>query len=141
MAFKKPSINRVKSTMESLQIYLRAERKFGKSWESFFLKYPVKYFKTHDKYYWDVIGDSRRNIALVEVRTLAGTEASATNNVYKGIGANYAPFFAVFAEDYFHKGEVIYGEKNEKGAILRIRSEKPVMEGRNLFATLAPTKK
>ena len=31
MAFKKPSINRVKSTMESLQIYLRAERKFGKS--------------------------------------------------------------------------------------------------------------
>lgn len=31
MAFKKPSINKVKTTMESLQIYLRAERKFGKS--------------------------------------------------------------------------------------------------------------
>ena len=31
MAFKKPKINKVKSTMESLQIYLRAERKFGKT--------------------------------------------------------------------------------------------------------------
>lgn len=31
MAFKKPQINKVKSTMESLQIYLRAERKFGKT--------------------------------------------------------------------------------------------------------------
>lgn len=31
MAFKKPRINKVKSTMESLQIYLRAERKFGKT--------------------------------------------------------------------------------------------------------------
>ena len=30
MAFKKPQINKVKSTMESLQIYLRAERKFGR---------------------------------------------------------------------------------------------------------------
>lgn len=102
------------------------ERKFGKSWESFFLKYPVKYFKTHDKYYWDVIGDSRRNVALVELRSLDGTAVTSGS-----IGANYAPFFAVFAEDYFHKGEVIYGEKNEKGAILRIRSEKPIMEGRN----------
>ena len=31
MAFKKPTINKVKTTMESLQIYLRAERKFGKT--------------------------------------------------------------------------------------------------------------
>ena len=31
MAFKKPQINKVKSTMERLQIYLRAERKFGKT--------------------------------------------------------------------------------------------------------------
>ena len=31
MVFKKPKINKVKTTMESLQIYLRAERKFGKT--------------------------------------------------------------------------------------------------------------
>lgn len=29
--FKKPSVNKIKTTMESLQIYLRAEKKFGKS--------------------------------------------------------------------------------------------------------------
>ena len=31
MVFKKPKINKVKTTIESLQIYLRAERKFGKT--------------------------------------------------------------------------------------------------------------
>lgn len=102
------------------------ERNFGKSWESFFLKYPIKYFKTHDRYHWDVVGDSRRNIPVVEVRDLSGTVI--TSGV---VGANYAPFYIVFNEDYFHKGETIYGELNERGAVLRIRSEKPIMEGRN----------
>lgn len=106
------------------------ERKFGKSWESFFMKYPIKYFKTHDKYYWDVVGDSRRNIPIVEIRKIDGTPVTASSE-NKVVGANYAPFYVVFNEDYFHKGETVYGEKNEKGAVLRIRSEKPIMEGKN----------
>ena len=101
------------------------ERNFGNTWESFFLKYPTKTFKTKDRYYWDVIADAARNIPVVEVRTLDGTTATSGT-----LGANGTPFYIVFNEDYFHKGETIFGELNEK-TVLRIRSEKPVMEGRN----------
>lgn len=80
----------------------------GKSLETYLSQFKTKEFDTDDEYIWDVIGSSRRNIPLVEART----EASVT--VTSGVaGANGAPFFVVFAEDWFADGNVIVGEKNE----------------------------
>lgn len=81
---------------------------YGKSLETYLSQFKKKEFETDDEYTWDVIGSSRRNIPLVEARTEAGTVISS------GVaGANGAPFFVVFPEDWFADGNVIVGEKNE----------------------------
>lgn len=113
-------------------VQLLQRNDYGKAWESFLSQFPVKYFKDHSKYYWDVMGDARRNIPVVDVRAIDGTTYVGAAGVTDStpIGASYEPFYIVFNEDYFHKGEVIYGMLNEK-TVLRVRSEKPIMEGRN----------
>lgn len=81
---------------------------YGKSLETYLSKFKKKEFETDDEYTWDVIGSSRRNIPLIEARTEAGSVISS------GVaGANGAPFFVLFAEDWFADGNVIVGEKNE----------------------------
>lgn len=81
---------------------------YGKSLETYLSQFKKKEFETDDEYTWDVIGSSRRNIPLVEARTEAGVVISS------GVaGANGAPFFVVFSEDWFADGNVIVGEKNE----------------------------
>ena len=81
---------------------------YGKSLETYLSKFKKKEFETDDEYTWDVIGSSRRNIPLIEARTEAGSVISS------GVaGANGAPFFVLFAEDWFAEGNVIVGEKNE----------------------------
>lgn len=91
----------------NLMVQLLASRN-GKSLETYLSQFKKKEFETDDEYTWDVIGSSRRNIPLVEARTEAGVVISS------GVaGANGAPFFLVFPEDWFADGNVIVGEKNE----------------------------
>lgn len=57
-----------------------------------------------------VIGSVRRNIPLIEARTLEGTVVGA--NV-TSVGKNTTPFYLVFGEQYFFDGEVIFGNLNQ----------------------------
>lgn len=57
-----------------------------------------------------VIGSARRNIPLVEARTLDGTVVTAATGM---VGAGTEPFYLVFAEDWFADGEYIIGNLNE----------------------------
>lgn len=80
----------------------------GKTLETYLSQFPVKEFDTDDEYTWDVIGNSRRNIPLIEARHEDGTVITSG---MAGVGT--APFFVVYGEDWFADGNVIVGEKNE----------------------------
>ena len=81
----------------------------GKTLDTYLSKFPTKEFDTDDEYTWDVVGSSRRNIPLVEARDENGSPVSTSGMV----GAGTAPFYLVFAEDWFNDGEVIVGNYNE----------------------------
>lgn len=98
----------------------------GKTLDTFLSQFPVKEFETDDEYTWEVIGSSRRNIPLVEARDENGVVVTAESGM---IGAGTAPFYLVFAEDWFALGEVIVGNLNQVYPI-RIISEAR-MEGTN----------
>ena len=100
-------------------------RNFGNSLETVLSRYPIKEFEDDTEYMWDVIGSARRNIPLVEARNLAGTVL--TQGYF---GANYEPFYLVFGEDWFSKGEVLFGPYNETYP-LRVL-EDPIFEGTNV---------
>ena len=70
----------------------------GKSLESELAKYPTKEFDTDDEFTWHVIGSSRRNIPLVEARKEDGTVVTSSDT---NVGVGTAPFYLVFAEDWF----------------------------------------
>lgn len=99
-------------------------RNFGDSLESILNQYPTKYFENDDEYTWDVIGSARRNMPLVEARTMADVKIAANAGT---IGANREQFKLVFDKFYFFDGEEILGELNELYP-LRIVG-KPTMEG------------
>lgn len=80
----------------------------GTTLESQLSKLPVKYFETDDEYTWDVVASSRRNIPIVEARTIDG-QILVTGEY----GVAGEPFYVVFPEDWFADGNVIVGEKNE----------------------------
>ena len=82
----------------------------GKSLESELAKYPTKEFDTDDEFTWHVIGSSRRNIPLVEARNESGAVVQASDS---NVGVGTAPFYLVFAEDWFADGEVLFGNLNE----------------------------
>ena len=82
----------------------------GKSLESFLSKFPTKQFDSTQEYTWDVIGSHRRNIPLVEARTIDGTPVAAGDD---NVGVGTTPFYLVFGEDWFADGEVIVGNLNE----------------------------
>lgn len=82
----------------------------GKTLDTFLSQFPVKEFESDEEYYWDVIGSARRNIPLVEARTLDGTVVTANTGM---VGAGTEPFYLVFAEDWFADGEYIIGNLNE----------------------------
>jgi hypothetical protein len=82
----------------------------GKTLDTFLNQFPVKEFEDDSEYYWEVIGSSRRNIALIEARDESG------NVVVDGganVGVGTAPFELVFGEDWFADGEYIIGNLNE----------------------------
>lgn len=91
-----------------LMVQLLAAYK-GKTLESFLAKFPTKQFDTADEYTWQVVGSHRRNIPLIEARDENGSKIDTTDMA--GVGG--APFYLLFAEDWFADGEVIAGELNE----------------------------
>lgn len=91
----------------NLMVNLLAFHNGYSSLESQLLQLPVKEFENDEEFYWDVLASSRRNIPLVEARTIDGV---SSETVY---GAAGEPFYLVFAEDWFGLGEVIFGNYNE----------------------------
>ena len=73
-----------------------------KNLETFLSSIPTKSFDDDSEYTWDVVSSSRRNIPLVEARDeegkVVGTEGT--------IGAGTAPFYLVFAENWFADGRI-----------------------------------
>lgn len=98
----------------------------GKTLETHLSKLPIKFFDEDKEYFWEIIGSSRRNIPLLEARTIDGTPVDSNSGM---IGVGVEPFYVVFGENWFGLGEVIVGEKNELYP-LRILEEGR-MEGNN----------
>lgn len=85
----------------NLMVQLLAYKR-GKTLDTLLNKFPTREFESEDEYTWDVIGSSRRNIPLVEAYAEDGTVVTSTSGM---IGAGTAPFWLVFAEDWFAKGK------------------------------------
>ncbi len=102
-------------------------RNYAKSFESLLAQFPTKEFETDDDYTWDVIATTRRNIPLIEARTIDGNTVGAAA---EGVGANGEEFYLVFGEDWFFNQEIIHGNLNEKYPLL-IKG-KPRYEGTNV---------
>lgn len=93
----------------NLMVQLLATQR-GKTLDTFLNQFPTREFEDDNKYYWEVVGSSRRNIPLLEARDENGSVVtSASGNV----GAGTAPFYLVFPEDWFADGEYIVGNLNE----------------------------
>lgn len=82
----------------------------GKTLDTFLSQFPVKEFEDDSEYTWEILGSNTRNIPLVEARDENGTPVTAESG---NVGAGTAPFYLVFAEDWFAEGEVIVGNLNE----------------------------
>ena len=93
----------------NLMVNLLAWHK-GKTLDTYLSKFPTKEFDTDDEYTWDVVGSTKRNIPLVEARNENGVKVEDDSHM---TGAGTAPFYLVFAEDWFNDGEVIVGDLNE----------------------------
>ena len=109
----------------NLMVQLLAYQR-GKTLDTFLNQFPVKEFEDDSEYTWDVIGSSRRNIPLVEARDENGTPVEDDGSM---VGVGTAPFYLVFAEDWFADGEYIVGNLNELYQF-RILGD-PRMEGTN----------
>lgn len=81
----------------------------GKSLENMLAKFDTKTVDNDNEFYWDLIGSSRRNIRLKEATYKGATVTAGDNN----IGEGGAEFELTFDEQWFFKGEIIVGEKNE----------------------------
>lgn len=109
----------------NLMVQLLAYQR-GKTLDTFLNQFPVREFEDDSEYTWDVIGSSRRNIPLVEARDENGTVVTLDTGM---VGVGTAPFYLVFAEDWFADGEYIVGNLNELYQF-RILGD-PRMEGSN----------
>ena len=98
----------------------------GKTLDTLLSKFPTKEFESDDEYTWDVIGSNKRNIPLLKAIDENGQEVGSTGS---NVGANTAPFYLVFAEDWFALGEYIVGNLNEVYQF-RILAD-PRMQGTN----------
>lgn len=114
MGFIKP--NYLSSFMTQLLAF-----KNGKSLDTYLDKLPLYEVDNDQEIIWDVIGSNRRNIPLVAAYDDQKKTVNATN-----LGVNGAKFYLEFAEAYFFKGEVIFGNLNEKYQIRIIEEPKEV---------------
>lgn len=115
--------------LANFMIQLRAYRR-GPSIESLLSQFPTKEFENDEEYTWDVVGTAYRNIPLLEARDENGSPVTLESGM---VGANTAPFYLVFAEDWFADGE--YLEGNLEQYQYRILGE-PRMEGSNAVYTV-----
>lgn len=109
----------------NLMVQLLAYQR-GKTLDSLLSKFPTKEFESDDEYTWDVVGSNKRNIPLLKAIDENGQEVGTTGS---NVGAGTAPFYLVFAEDWFALGEYIVGELNEVYQF-RILAD-PRMQGTN----------
>ena len=94
----------------------------GNTLDTFLSKFPVREFESDEEYYWDVIGSARRNIMLVEARDINGVVVTSTS---ANVGVNTEPFYLVYNEDWFAKGEVIVGNLNQAYPFRVIEEARP----------------
>ena len=87
----------------NLMVQLLAYQR-GKTLDTLLNSFPSREFENDEEYYWDVIGSSRRNIPLLEARDENGVVVEDNG---KMIGAGTAPFYLVFAEDWFADGRLV----------------------------------
>lgn len=88
-------------------------------------QFPVKKMMEEGEFFWDITGDSERNIPLLEARFrgVVLTDANtATGQTYENVGAYGEEIELVFPEAYFADVHMIVGEKNELYQ-LRIKSD------------------
>lgn len=72
---------------------------------------PTRYFDNDTEYYWNILGNARKNISLVEARDEFGNAITSSSSGM--VGVNTAPFTLVFGENWFADGEVIFGNLNQ----------------------------
>lgn len=106
--YSNPVFRQEPQKVTNLMVELFAAKR-GASLDSLLSGLTVKQFESDDRYYWDVVGSVRRNIPLIEARTLDGTKVTPEMTV----GAGTEPFYLVFGEHYFFDGEVIFGNLNQ----------------------------
>lgn len=82
---------------------------YGTSLDAMLSEIPAQYMPTNDEYTWKLIGNSNKNVPLVEARYQGSTVVSTD----VGVGANGTEFELVFAERWFSDVNVIVGHKNE----------------------------
>lgn len=107
--YSNPVFRQEPQKVSNLMVELFAAKR-GASLDSLLSKLAVKEFENDDRYYWDVVGSVRRNIPLLEARTLAGTVVTSDSG---NVGAGTEPFYLVFGEKWFFDGEVIFGNLNQ----------------------------
>lgn len=107
--YSNPVFRQVPEKVTNLMVELFAAKR-GASLDSLLSGLSVKEFENDERYYWDVVGSVRRNIPLLEARTLDGTVVKADD---PNVGAATEPFYLVFGEHYFFDGEVIFGNLNQ----------------------------
>lgn len=81
------------------------------SFEEILNSFGIEEYDDDTQVCWNVIGSALRNIPLIEARDEDGvvvTDADGDN-----VGRNLAPFYLVFADEYFEAGEWIVGMLNE----------------------------
>lgn len=106
--YSNPVFRQEPQKVSNLMVELFAAKR-GASLDSLLSKLAVKEFENDDRYYWDVVGSTRRNIPLVEARKLNGDPVGPNDTVGEGT----EPFYLVFGEHYFFDGEVIFGNLNQ----------------------------
>ena len=81
--------------------------KYGKTLDTMLAGLPTKEFESGDDYVWDVTGSTDRVIPLVECRNEEGEAITSANG--ENVGSATQPFYLVFGEHWFFKGETIEG--------------------------------
>ena len=70
---------------------------------------PSKSFATDDEYTWEVLGNTRKSVALLYARDENGDIVGNDSDLAL-VGASVAPFELVFPEAWFFDGEVLIGD-------------------------------
>lgn len=82
----------------------------GKTLEDQLEEIGTKYVDSISDFYYEVIGDPRRNVQLIEARY----NGNVVTDTDEEVGLASTDIELVFGEDMFFEGEIIVGEKNEK---------------------------